>query len=59
MDDRKLIGKKESQKEYGSNESRMGLGSWRPDWLQRFNSISWFTCFLCLASWLQSKNHKY
>jgi len=35
------------------DRSRMGLGNWRPDWLQHFNSMKWYLAVLSLASLTQ------
>ena len=41
---------------YGSvDKSRMGIGSWRPDWLQHFNSMRWYLVALSLASLTQGR----
>lgn len=41
--------------EYGNSldKTRMGIGSWRPDWLQHFNSMKWYLVALSLASLTQ------
>eukprot|EP00111_Clytia_hemisphaerica_P005496 TCONS_00015937-protein len=36
------------------DKTRMGVGSWRPDWLQKFNSMKWFLLALSLASFVQA-----
>lgn len=40
---------------YGNavDKTRMGIGSWRPDWLQNFNSMKWYLVALSLASLTQ------
>lgn len=41
----------------GDNEIafRMGLGKWRPNWIQRFNSIRWFMFLLAIFSLVQGR----
>ena len=34
-------------------EQRMGIRSWRPEWMQKFNNIKWFMLTLALASTTQ------
>ena len=34
-------------------ENRLGLGKWRPDWLQYFNSVEWFVSLLSICSLTQ------
>lgn len=34
-------------------ETQMGLCSWRPGWLQTFNSVLWFLVVVSLAAFVQ------
>ena len=54
MDDKKLL----NENELKCNDSeckddfelRMGIRSWRPDWLQRFNTMKWFVFIIGVTS---------
>lgn len=38
------------------DDLRMGIRSWRPDWLQRFNHVNYFLAVLAVASVAQGKS---
>ena len=55
LDGNSLTYNNRKNKDNSSNdfELRMGIRSWRPDWLQKFNNIKWFILILSLASTTQ------
>ena len=50
-----MVQEKLLHESHNDDSTRMGLGSWRPKWLQTFNSMKWFTAAFSLASLTQCK----
>ena len=49
---------KQNKEDFTSDfDLRMGIRSWRPDWLQRFNTMKWFVITFGLASMTQGNFH--